>query len=584
MVLIKEDDVNYDLLDRSNVINRLIHVIKNCYTHEKFVISLEGSWGSGKTTILNNLKKYINVDGIILIDDFDPWAYEDEKSLFRGIFDAIMRKIGVNFSIININKFFNTYMDTIFYNSKYEKQYSLFEKYYTNYDGTNKIREIINDYLKLNNKRILFIIDNIERAERENIIFLFIPINNILNFDNTIYLLSFDDEKIKKIFKEDLNIDYSYLKKIIQLEVKVPKIDKNIFNNVVLTCIKNLLKLYQIHEMSDSDINLISENIDDLRELKRYLNSVITFQYNSNNYLNCTEAFLLEIIKKEVPELFNKIEKNKRFFVSQDTHLDRTIYTLNTPEFNEKGKDFFDELFENTEEKYKQILAKLFPYVSNYIKGRNLREEYIISDSETYNNSILNKRISNARYFELYFTQNQNEFTLINTKVENFIKFINNNNSNYKVIEQQYVDMISLYDNWIQKFIFEILEISLNKINSDKKFFLLKVIYSNLDKCDNSTIFLGLNALSRIEVIIAEIIQDISEEDFNEFEQILQKNNSNLYLIQQIIYWLGTPSKGGINKDQLINKLEKIYKNKIDKIINNNINILDNNNYVRKNL
>lgn len=158
LIFIKENDVSYDLLDRGNIINNLNNVITNCYTNEKFVIALEGNWGSGKTTILNNLKKILRKQEIILIDDFDPWSYEDEKSLFRGMFDAFMKKIGINFSIININKFLNTYMDTIFYNSKYEKHYNILKKYYSNYDETNKIREIINNYLKDNNKRILFII------------------------------------------------------------------------------------------------------------------------------------------------------------------------------------------------------------------------------------------------------------------------------------------------------------------------------------------------------------------------------------------------------------------------------------------
>lgn len=67
--------------------------------------------------------------------------------------------------------------------------------------------------MKNNNKKILFIIDNIERADKENIIFLFKLINNILNFDNTFYLLSFDDERMRKIFDKDLKIDFEYLKK-----------------------------------------------------------------------------------------------------------------------------------------------------------------------------------------------------------------------------------------------------------------------------------------------------------------------------------------------------------------------------------
>lgn len=583
LILINENDVNYDLLNRNNVISGLNNIITNCYPNEKFVIALEGSWGSGKTTILNNLKKYINKDEIILIDDFDPWSYEDEKSLFRGMFDAILKNIDVNFSIKNINKFLNTYMDTIFYNSKYEMPYSFFKNYYTNYNETNQLRVIINDYLKNNNKRILFIIDNIERAEKENIIFLFKLINNILNFENTIYLLSFDDEKMKKYFEKELNIDYSYLKKIIQLEIKIPKIDKNTLDKLIHTCINNLFKSYGIEDMNNDYIALISKNIEDLRDFKRYLNSVTAFQYNIKNYLNCSEAFLLEIIKQETPELYNQIQKNKKFFVSQDMHLDNEIYTLNTNSFNQEGKEFFEKLLKNVDTKYKQILAKLFPFVKKFLENKNLREEYVINDKNEYDDSILNKRISNARYFDLYFSQSQNEFTLINTKIENFINVINENN-NYKVIEESYIDMISLYKNWIQKFTFEVLEISIHKVNMNKKFILLKLIYQHLYNYDDSLIFFGFSALSRAEVIIVELIQNISNNELEKFYQILQSSNSNLYLLNEMLYWLDTPSKGGINKENISNELKKISSFIINRIINNNVNILDNTNYVRKNI
>ena len=216
LVLLNEKDVDYDLLGRNNLINMLKSTIINCSPDDKFVIALEGKWGCGKTTILNNVKRSISDDKIIIIDSFDPWSYEDEKSLFRGMFDSIMEKTGINFSLGKFNDFLNSYLGTIFYDSKYKKVYSILKKRNNDNNEINRMKEIINDFLRSNNKKVLFIIDNIERAEKENIIFLFKLINSILNFDNTIYLLSFDDEKIQRIFNEDLNIDYSYLKKIIQ--------------------------------------------------------------------------------------------------------------------------------------------------------------------------------------------------------------------------------------------------------------------------------------------------------------------------------------------------------------------------------
>lgn len=588
LIFIRENDVNYDLLDRGTIINNINNIVTNCYTNEKFVIALEGNWGSGKTTILNNVKTIINKQNIILIDDFDPWAYEDEKSLFRGMFDAFMKKIGINFSIRSINLFLNTYMDAIFYNSKYEKRYNILKKYYTNYDETNKIREIINDYLRNNNKRILFIIDNIERAEKENIIFLFKLINNILNFENTIYLLSFDDQIMKKIFNENLNIDYSYLKKIIQLEIKIPEVDKHVMNNIVFKCINNLFELYQMPQIENEDINEISNSISDLRELKRYLNYVIAFQCKSNNYLNCADVFLLEIIKKENYKLYKNIERNKEFFVSFDTHLDKNIYTLDKKDFNIRGKEFFDVLLKNEDEKYKRILARLFPYVQRYLDGKTLKDEYSNGyvnsiDKDKYNDSIINERISSARYFDLYFSQNQNEFIQINENVRKFIDLLNNS-SNFQILKEEYLNMSLLYSNWPQKYIFEVLEINLKNIDINKRFILLNLMYENIEIYNDSILFFELSALSRVQIIMAELIIDISEEELNKFIETLENDYFNLYIIHELIYWIKNNKGEQEDKEVILNKINNMLINKIDKILNNKINILDDKNYLEKNI
>ncbi|MBO4815952.1 MAG: hypothetical protein J5507_03330 [Clostridia bacterium] len=583
LVFIKESDVDYDLLDRGSIINGIINVISNCYTSEKFVIGLEGSWGSGKTTIINNLKKYLNNQEIIIIDNFDPWSYEDEKSLFRGMFDIFMKSIKINFSIRNIDKIIDIYMDTIFNNSRYEKQYNVFKKHYANNDGTNKIRKIINNYLKQNNKRILFIIDNIERAEKENIIFLFKLINNILNFENTIYFLSFDDEIMRKIFNENLNKDYNYLKKIIQLEIKIPEIDKYVMKDICSKCINNLLKLYEIPQIENKDINQISDSILDLRELKRYLNSIITYQYKTNNYLNCVDVFLLEIIKKENYKLYKNIERYKKFFVSEDIHLDNNIYTLDVKGFNVEGKKLFDDILKNEDEKYKNILSRLFPYVKRYLEQKPLRDENYYIDKDVHTDSIINKKIANARYFNLYFCQNRNEFTAINEVVDKFITILNNFDDTEN-IEKQYITMVSLYNNWIQKFTLELLEMNLQKVNIEKKYVLLNLVYKNYSLYDDSILFAELSALSRSLVIISDLVIEVTEEELNKFIKLLEKDNFNLYIIHELIYWIEN-NKGVLeNKEEILNKFKYLSKNKINVIINNKINILDDKNYYEKNI
>lgn len=590
VILIKEKEVDYDLLERGNIINRLYELITHCYNGEKFVISLQGRWGSGKTTIINNLKRLIKKDSnIIIIDNFDPWSYENEQAMFKGMFDAIMREIGINFSIKDINNFLKFYIDTIFNNSKYENKYKIVKRYYSDIeDKNNKLKKIINSYLKNNNQKILFVIDNIERADKENINLLFKLVNNIFNFDNVIYLLSFDDRRMKEIFNNELENDYESLKKIIQLEIKVPKIDENVMENVVGRCIKNMMKLYEI-EFNEKEckktIELLSKRINDLRELKIYLNSVISFNNISNNNLNLQDTMLLELIKSKNIELYEEIWRNEKYFVSEDTSIFGKFYNYNIRGFNIEVKAYFDKLFKiHVNEEYKEILTFMFPYVDNYLCGREIKSEntQYLEEKGDYKTHLKDKRIFNARYFELYFSQCNNEFTNINQNIEKFIKIINNEN-NIEKIDEAFVQVMNLYNNWVQKFTFETLQLYLNDVINKYKF--LTILLKHLKEYDDTIIFFGLSALQRIYIIIAELITEISKEEFEEFIQRIEKDYSKLETIREIEYWL----ENGENKFKEENisrkdKLKLVRNEMVERIIKNNINILERKYYLVNNL
>lgn len=589
LILIKEKEVDYDLLERGNIINKLYEVVTKCYNGEKFVLSLQGEWGSGKTTIINNFKKLIKDDSnIIIIDDFDPWSYEDEQAMFKGMFDSIMKKIGINFSIRDISNFLNFYIDAIFNNSKYENKYKIAKKYYLDIDKSNKLKLIINTYLKNNNKKILFIIDNIERADKDNINLLFKLVNNIFNFDNVIYLLSFDDNRMKEIFKNDFNSNYKYLKKIIQLEVKVPKIDENVMKDVVGRCIKNLMKLYEINfneKDNEKTIELLAQKIKDLRELKIYLNSVISFNKLLNNNLNIQDTMLLELIKSQNVELYEEIWRNRKYFISEDTTIFGKSYNYDTREFNKKAKNYFDKLFIlQTNKEYKEILAFMFPYVGNYLNDREVRTEntQYFNGKEDYQTNLKNKRIFNARYFELYFSQCNNEFTIINKIIEEFIKTINNE-KDIEIINNAFGEVINIYKNWVQKFTFETLQLHLNEVKP--KYLLLKIINKHLKQYDDTVIFFGLSALRRIHIIMAELITEISREEFDEFTKKIEKDYSKMWTIKEIIYWI----ENGKNSFKEENKYRKDRLNSIlttmaENVISNNIDILNKNFYFNNNL
>ncbi|HEL5752195.1 TPA: hypothetical protein UOP39_000001, partial [Clostridioides difficile] len=514
-ILVSEEYVDYDLLDRDRFINNLYNIITNCNPQRKFIISLEGPWGSGKTTVLNIVKNKIKENNLdtIIIDDFDPWSFDDNSSMFRGMFDILLKKSGIKFSATQSKKIIDSLYGVLFTDEDRKKIRALGLYNEESFSEINKIKKMINNYLQLSNKKVVFIIDNIDRIEKENITLLFKLVNNILDFDYVTYILAFDGENMKNIMQDELKIDYDYLKKIVQLQVKLPNIQSDVKINIIDRCIKNILILYGEKEENlneyDILINKLGVIIKDIRDLKRFINSVVSFNYRSNKYLNIIEIFIIELIKMYNNNLYNSIYNNSQFFISHDKIWLNSISSLiNKQQFNKEGKAYFDNLFsdENNKE-YQSILSEIFPYVKKYKCGEDLEctVNAIISNHEEYKSIEKKKSICSAKFFDLYFAQTDNDFIYISNAIDIFIELINNSDNKINIMDNLYL-LIRKFPKETHKTVFETMQYYIGDIKVENLHYLAYALFSNIYEIEDAREFMGLSGRSRASMIISDIL------------------------------------------------------------------------------
>ncbi len=587
MIMIQEKDVDYDLFERGRLINQLFSVIEKCKPDGRFVISLEGKWGSGKTTIINNvIKKLKESDAnIVIINNFDPWSYYDQKSLFINMFDTILKKSGFKYSPISTNQIVESVSQSIFGSKKIG---TIFEIIFKQNNKTEDLKNKINDYLRTSGKKVVFFIDNIDRTESENIILLFKLVGNILDFERVTYILSFDDERIKKIFN-NINQDYEYLKKIVQLQIRMPAIDKNVQITVFKKCLHNLLMGYGESESDfmycNSIIDFIIKGTNDIRDFKIYINSVIELLYSGKSNLNKRDVLLIEYIRLFNLALYLKIHQNRKFFISHDKIVDEEIISIsfNHESFNSRAKDFFKELFENKDNcKYKEVLGEIFPYVKKYNSGVDLESNVNIASNEEYKDIAKNRRICSAKYFDLYFTNTENNFIYIGLSVSNFVENVN------KILdlndrESEYQTLIKSIHPTYQRELFERLELYIEDLNENATFDMVKILFKNIREVDYSYASFALNAQSRVEVIVWELLKIIPENNFDAFLESIEKEYSKMKIIRDILYWFEN------DRDQENNSRRKLKWDNINKkmgntILENGINIYDDEYYFPKNI
>ena len=217
----------------------------------------------------------------------------------------------------------------------------------------------------------------------------------------------------------------------------------------------------------------------------------------------------------------------------------------------------------------------MFPSVKNYLKERNPFEEH--ANLEEYNNSIIYNKICNARYFDLYFTREENDFIRINREVEKIIDIINNKSD----FEEEFLNLIKSFNADELKVFCEVLNINTNKLNRDKNLDLIIVLYNlNLFFYDR-VLFFELDSWKRVNIIIADLLSKISKEEFEKFKKLSCKNYKNLKVISNIKYWV----ENNKTKNIVYNfEFDELYDELCANILTNKINLYLKKNYSRGNI
>ena len=576
MVLIEESDVKYDLLNRTAIINNLYNVVVRSFPSKSFTIGLNGKWGSGKTTIINNVLNKMDINkesSKYLIVKFDPWMFNDEKTMLESFLDKILNTMNFNISVSNKNEIIQEVITSIF-----PSNYHSLIKYILNEIRSPKVQpditNIVNDYLESNKKKLLIIIDNLDRIDGEKALFLIKCLDTVLNFENTINILLYDEEIINNVLNDKFNFSAKYMEKLVQLKVEIPIIDKYTLDNI-----KNVVSTNLVYN-GKRIIAFGNEELyefDNLRELKRYMNSIISLTIDTHSELNSNDYTLLKYIQLKCPELYYEIWNNKKYYVLYDRRYDSELYTFDYSTLNKKAKDYFNKLYQV--EKYKEYLKyveKIFPNMANSKKTNYDIFSNYINESE-YSESVLNNRASNARYFSYYFTDEENDFMRLKKDVVESLSQINESDDFFNELESK----IKSYNPDELKVFLEIFYLSMDGVSKDKSFVLLNCLTSLLPYTKNRIMFAELDSKQRLFVIIAKLLSQITKTEYSKYKKQYINNYKELSTISSIKYWIDANKEKGINYNF---DFEELYNDLCFSILNKNIDIYNANNYMRGNV
>ena len=174
----------------------------------------------------------------------------------------------------------------------------------------------INQELEDLDKKILIVIDDIDRLCDDEIREIFQLVKSIADFKNTIYILSYDREIVTKALdKTQQDKGEEYLEKIVQVPLVLPYISKSDLDKIFINRLNITINIpdeeYDNSYFSEIYYNGLAENFESLRDIERYMN-VFSLGINlAREELNINDYIAITLIKVFEPDLYEYIKNNK---------------------------------------------------------------------------------------------------------------------------------------------------------------------------------------------------------------------------------------------------------------------------------
>ena len=308
-----------DRLDRKTYAKALAHLATTCDT--PLVIGLYGTWGIGKTTLMEFIKEELEVENIFTVW-FNAWQHQFDKNpplallhqvgyscgmkqkikklltVIAATFGGMLLKTTTNLKVEDI--------DTI--GKRFE------EEHFQVREHRIRLREyfeqVINEARGGTANRIVFFIDDLDRCMPPQTLAVLEALKLYLNFKGCVFFLGVDrlvlERSIRQHYKDLEVSEVSYLDKIVQLPFNIPPIAPPEMETFVEHLLSDELK--QCHRL------LVNGLGDNPRHVKRFINVLalnhqLATSKNIRDYDPMILAVLL-LIQYRSPSFYRRIAKD----------------------------------------------------------------------------------------------------------------------------------------------------------------------------------------------------------------------------------------------------------------------------------
>ncbi len=521
---------------------RVAQVISKRTDPSSIVIGLYGIWGDGKTSVLNFIEKSLEKNDNVICIKFNPWRFGTEEELLTGFFFTIADALDTE--LVTTGDKFKAFVkrtaSDVTSLAGVEGVGNIVSSFISTID-INELRKRVENELQNAKKRILVLIDDVDRLEKTEIHTLFRIVKLTADFKYTSYILAFDKDVVATSLQDRYsstmhNAGEAFLEKIIQIPLHLPSIEKQVLREFCFQGIDEAVRLAEI-DLSQVQIqdfvNSFSYAFDDClttsRKAKLYGNILLFALPILKDEVNPVDLMLIEGIRVFCPLLYELLRTNKKLFTG--------TFTSNIYSNNEQEKDHIKKIIDRTLDKAQNInkesfiylLKKLFPKLEAVYGNRNYGSDWY----ENWNNA---QRICSEHYFSRYFTYSIPRNDVSDKLIDKLIYKCENFNLSFDESENPFNDILNT-DNagtLIRKL--RQRDVDLNEASSYS--LAIAIAQKNQLFPNPNTLYSFLNPFAQAAMLISSLIQNQSINNREKLACDCIDNSPSLDFKLEIFRWL----------------------------------------------
>ena len=366
-----------DKLDRKNIAENLENIIDSI--NGSVVLSIDASWGNGKTTFIKMWKQKIDNEAKYKAIYFNAWENDDCEDPLLALINEITELLKTkeeNSKIIDgikkygkplLKKAIPTMLkiatsgaiDFSEVGLQGEKKYLVdlagqlgeFDAYNEQKASRENFKKMLSELQAKENRKIIFFIDELDRCRPTFAVETLEKIKHLFNIDNFIFILSLDRRQlscsVRTLYGQEIDA-IGYLRRFIDIEFMLPEPNRMDYTDLLIDKyhFKNKNSRYFEYYLK-SVIDAYNLSLRDIEKLFHYLNllmpGTIIFKSVEQNYKNIyldvlgVIYSLLPVLKIKNPELYKK-------FLNREIIDKKEIIIINIPENDEETVYYYNDI------------------------------------------------------------------------------------------------------------------------------------------------------------------------------------------------------------------------------------------------